>query len=77
MFSVCGYKMDTENESKDSVTMRLRVAPEFKAEVEAVAKSKQLSVSALARLALAEYVEANHRAGGARVSENENGKEAA
>lgn len=50
--------MSTETESKEMVVLRLRIDSEFKAEVEQVARDRQISASALTRLALADYIAA-------------------
>lgn len=60
-------------ERTENAIIRLRIDPEFKEEVEALAKAKQISVSALTRQLLAEEVE-THKA---RKAAAANGKEAA
>lgn len=46
--------------SPDNAVIRLRIDPDFKAEIEEVAKSRKISVSALVRQTLADAVE-RHR----------------
>jgi hypothetical protein len=64
---------------KENTIMRLRIDPDFKVEVEALAASKHISVSALTRQLLAAAVAAYRKSGGAPVVDGEvsNGKEAA
>lgn len=57
----------------DYSVIRLRVDPEFKEEVEALAKSKQINMSALTRQLLAEAVAAHK----AKQADQSAGKEAA
>lgn len=46
----------SEEEKTDGSTIKLRVSPEFKKEVEEFAEGCEVSVSALTRMALAEKV---------------------
>ena len=57
--------------SKESTIVRFRIDPEFKAEVEALAAAKQISVSALTRQLLAEAVETHRLRTGQRPSSAE------
>lgn len=53
---------DDSTESNSGKDIKLRLPAEFKAEIEAAAKSMHISVSAMTRLALAEYIQNNRRA---------------
>lgn len=48
-------KVETESEG---AAIKLRIAPEFKAEIEAAAKARHISVAALVRLAVGDYLTA-------------------
>lgn len=65
--------MSDKNDSGGMV--RFRIDPEFKAEVEALAAAKQISVSALTRQLLAEAVETHRLRTGQRPGADDAGLE--
>lgn len=61
LFAKCGHKrypcvdtMETTNNNSDYI--KLRASQDFKTEVEEFASSREISVSALTRIALVEYM---------------------
>lgn len=50
---------DIEEETSTNSAIKLRLPAEFKAEIESTAAAMHISVSAMTRLALAEYIKAN------------------
>jgi predicted HicB family RNase H-like nuclease len=48
--------MSKQEETEAATTIKLRIAPEFKAEIEAAARDRHVSVSALVRLAMVDYL---------------------
>lgn len=69
MLLFCGYKQysfvatkEQQTEMSDNSVIRLRVDPEFKGDVEAMARSRKISVSALVRQSLVDAVAAHKRA---------------
>jgi hypothetical protein len=48
--------MSKQDETEAATTIKLRIAPEFKAEIEAAARDRHVSVSALVRLAMVDYL---------------------
>jgi len=51
--------MGTKMQTQDDSAIKLRVPQDFKSEVEAVAADMQISISDLARLALAEFIQSH------------------